>query len=84
MFKKLAIGTFAIGVMFSGVTGVSAAQINDTPLKVSDDNPCKNVTHKFSELFDSKPPEYYTKNGIKGKRVCTYKSPIVGYIGYYN
>ncbi|HFJ9279713.1 hypothetical protein AT278_16290 [Bacillus cereus] len=83
MFKKLAIGTFAISIIFSGVTSVSAAKINDTPLKVSDDNPCKNVTHKFSELFNSKPPKNYTKNGIKGERVCTYKSSV-SYIGYYN
>lgn len=82
MFKKLAIGTFAMGIMFSGVTGVSAAQIKDVPLKASASS-CKNVKHKFSELFDSKPPKTYTKNGVKGTLVCTEES-IVGYIGYYN
>ncbi|MEB9685585.1 hypothetical protein BK742_13655 [Bacillus thuringiensis serovar pingluonsis] len=83
MFKKLGIGTFAIGIMFSGVTGVSAAQINDAPLKASD-NKCAQVKHKFSQLFNSpNVPENYTKNGVSGKLVCTYPSPV-GWIGYYN
>lgn len=83
MFEKLAIWTLATGIILSGVTGASAAQINDEPLKASD-NQCENLNHKFSELFNSsKPPQTYTKNGIKGKLVCTYKSPL-GYIGYYN
>ncbi|MGR5941825.1 hypothetical protein ACT7CW_24500 [Bacillus pacificus] len=53
-----------MGIMFSGVTGVSAAQINDVPSKASASS-CKNVNHKFSELFDSKPPKNIQRTGLK-------------------
>ncbi|HDR7386024.1 hypothetical protein [Bacillus toyonensis] len=96
MFKKLAIGTFAIGIMLSGVTGVSAAQINNGSLisdiydKRDDDRECSWVKNeKFSKLYDTEEeiPETTSKK-VNGKRVtgdlvCYYNTGSIGFVAYY-
>lgn len=89
MFKQLIIGTLATGIMLSGFTSVSAAEVKkDESLEAS--NTCSNVKHKFSKLFDSKSDipktmeEYVDGEWVTGKLVCYYNTGVIGWVAYYN